>query len=505
MPPTLRLLVDRPELALTTVGDPDLTRLVRWVHVSELSDPTAFLSGGELVLTAGFLADDTPEFWDQYVQRLVDRGVSGLGFGVGLRFEQVPTALAGAAQRLGLPLFVVPRPVSFIAIAKAVAAELAREEQQALSSAIDAQRELIQAAMQSTGPRAVIERLSKALNAWVLLLDEHGESRHCSPDTARRHLSRIQLDLDRLATADPFRASALTIAEDSVAVLPIVVHRRVGGFLVLGRPTTLATAEHSVLTTAVGLLSLALSGERSLRHRERQASLGVFQLAVGGHVELAARLADTLGVLLPDAPLRVAVIGASPEHMAELVRAAETHHGLCVGGALIAEYEPTLVAILLPVAQGDLFALEEVLHQVPQSRGAVSEGVRMPDLPDAWRRVRSVFFGASESPGKLLATKDVVTAGLLAQLDNPNAFGWASTLLEPLGRQAGRSRLSLIETLRVFLSHNGHIEASAATLGIHRHTLRYRLGRITELLGRELDDPTTRAELWIALRLREVS
>ena len=59
-------------------------------------------------------------------------------------------------------------------------------------------------------------------------------------------------------------------------------------------------------------------------------------------------------------------------------------------------------------------------------------------------------------------------------------------------------------TLRVFLAKNGHIDASSTELGIHRHTLRYRLGRVTELLDCSLDDPTTRAELWLALRMREL-
>ncbi|HUR03444.1 MAG TPA: helix-turn-helix domain-containing protein, partial [Nonomuraea sp.] len=42
-------------------------------------------------------------------------------------------------------------------------------------------------------------------------------------------------------------------------------------------------------------------------------------------------------------------------------------------------------------------------------------------------------------------------------------------------------------------------DAAAQRLGIHRHTLRYRMKRVTELLGRDLDDPGVRAELWIAL------
>lgn len=499
MPPTVSSLLARPELQLRCLVDVDLRRPVDWVHVSELADPTAWLSGGELLLTAGLLAQDTVEYWDQYVCRLVDRGVAGLGFGVGLRFEDVPALLVDAAGRFGLPLLVVPGLVPFIAIAKSVAADLAREEQQSLLSAVETQQVLIKAAAGGTGRRAVVNQLAKALDAWVLLLDERGELRHCSPGEARRYSTRIRVDLDRLTSADLLRASALTIAGHNVAVLPIGVSGKVGGFLVVGRDRTLAMAEHSVLTTAVGLLSLAFASEQELRQGERRAARGVMQLAVNGHAELAERLADTLGVLLPDGPLRLALLGASPEHQPDLLRAAEMHQE----AALVVEYEPNLITVLLPAAESGLVALEEVLHQVPQARGVVSDAVRMADLADSWRQVRSVFFGAAPTPGTLLATHDVVMTGLLAQLDSPNATGWASALLEPLERREGRAKSSLIETLRVFLANNGHLEKAASTLGIHRHTLRYRLGRITGLLGCELDDPTVRAELWIALRLRE--
>jgi purine catabolism regulator len=40
-------------------------------------------------------------------------------------------------------------------------------------------------------------------------------------------------------------------------------------------------------------------------------------------------------------------------------------------------------------------------------------------------------------------------------------------------------------------------------LGVHRHTLRYRMKRVEDLLGRPLDDPDLRAELWVALAVRD--
>lgn len=63
----------------------------------------------------------------------------------------------------------------------------------------------------------------------------------------------------------------------------------------------------------------------------------------------------------------------------------------------------------------------------------------------------------------------------------------------------------LVDTLAVFLRHNGHIEATSAALGIHRHTIRKRLNKISELTGRDLDSAHVRAELWIAVTAREIA
>jgi purine catabolism regulator len=96
-------------------GEAGLDRAVRWVHISELPDPTPWLSGGELLLTTGLqLGDDAQQ--REYVARLSRHGLSGLGFGAGFSHERVPPALEEAAAELGFPLFEVPYDLPFIAI-----------------------------------------------------------------------------------------------------------------------------------------------------------------------------------------------------------------------------------------------------------------------------------------------------------------------------------------------------------------------------------------------------
>src|SRR5450631_1556030 len=144
VPPSVRTVTDLPGLGLRIVAGPDgRVSPVRWVAVSELEDPTAFLEGGELLLSTGMRlpAEDSTAL-AEYVGRLVSAGVAALGLGVGLTHSRVPPALAAAADAAGLPLIEVPAGTAFIAISKAVSALLGAEEHEGITRAFEAQRDL---------------------------------------------------------------------------------------------------------------------------------------------------------------------------------------------------------------------------------------------------------------------------------------------------------------------------------------------------------------------------
>src|SRR4051794_9468481 len=84
-------------------GEANLDAPVRWVHISELADPTPWLSGGELLLTTG-LGIETAEAQRDYVHRLADHGLAGLGFGTGFTHDGVPAAIVEAAAERDFPL-----------------------------------------------------------------------------------------------------------------------------------------------------------------------------------------------------------------------------------------------------------------------------------------------------------------------------------------------------------------------------------------------------------------
>ena len=75
---------------------------VQWVHVSDLSDPTPFLSPRTVILTTGsqFSTPLEREEAERYVRRLHDAGTTALGVGVGLQWDRIPPALIDACEHL---------------------------------------------------------------------------------------------------------------------------------------------------------------------------------------------------------------------------------------------------------------------------------------------------------------------------------------------------------------------------------------------------------------------
>jgi sugar diacid utilization regulator len=73
---------------------------------------------------------------------------------------------------------------------------------------------------------------------------------------------------------------------------------------------------------------------------------------------------------------------------------------------------------------------------------------------------------------------------------------WLGSLLD----YDARRQAELVRTLTQYLEHGGNYDATAAALSVHKSTLKYRLQRIRELTGLELNDPDIHFNLQLATR-----
>lgn len=127
---TVASLIGELGLSLAS-GEESAERHVRWVHSTELEDPTPWLKGGELLLSTGMQLTG-PKLQREFVERLADHEIAGLGFGTGFAHRRLPAALVSAAGKRAFPLFEVPYELPFIAITERAFAHLLDERYEML-------------------------------------------------------------------------------------------------------------------------------------------------------------------------------------------------------------------------------------------------------------------------------------------------------------------------------------------------------------------------------------
>ena len=89
----------------------------------------------------------------------------------------------------------------------------------------------------------------------------------------------------------------------------------------------------------------------------------------------------------------------------------------------------------------------------------------------------------------------------LLLFDNPATVELiAARRLEPLEGLTPKARERMRETALAFVQHRGNAPEMARAMHVHPQTARYRLARLRELFGEQLDDPEARLELELALR-----
>jgi purine catabolism regulator len=537
---TVRELLQGVDVRLLT-GAEAVDLPVRWVHISELQNPTPWLSGGELLLSTGMLLD-SPEQQREFVARLADHQLAGLGFGVGFRHQQVPPALLEEAADRDFPVFEVPYEVPFIAITEAAFTKLVNEQYAVLRRAIAAHERLERIVLSERGLEALAATLSTLIGAAVLVFDARGEPlverafrRPVEGETVLALTAEL-CDRGRRREARAFlppvgdhaeRALALPVSADGGGAGDGRGERIPEAWLVAikdGGP--LSDFDRLTLHQAVTIVALELLRGRVAGDTERRLAGDILAGIVGGELvggELARRLepfglADRVAALVVQRPNNGRGSPAPVEDALATALREEAAPGL------VASAGPLTCALVAGVAEPELFALaERVARRLSDGLGpglrvgvgrAVAGAQARRSFHEGRCAVEALALGVvGEQNGsghpngtvRLATYKDLGSFQLLLSLQEDESLRlFCDSILGPIEASEGHYGGELMRSLEAFIEENGQWERAARRLYCHRHTLRYRIKRVEDLTGRNLNSARDRIEFWLALRGREL-
>jgi hypothetical protein len=502
----LSTLLAAEQLGLTLlVGEDKLDRSFERVFTATLRDPRRYLTGGELVLSG-------MEWWptaadsEAFVAALADADVAALGAGTAERGGgPVPAHVVEACRRHGVPLIEVPVNVSFATVSEQVILWLAAERAERTPGAgqfLDRYRRLVAAVAEGGGLGPLVTAGASELGAACWVLGATGRV-IAGPTLADGALLAGQfLKADRLPKVVAIPGGPVTLLSAAARAS----HRMVSWFVVIRGDHEDWSSLHrelaTELATLVGLERARLDDERRVTSRTAGPAL---RSALAGTVQLSELdLTATDPVCVLSASLQGGSPGLASVLLTELVAPITVTEvdGEVFGVARISR-EAGLGAVseLVAAVRAAVTTVEPALGAAQLAVGA-SRAVDAAALRSALHEARHARKLAELSAGRAtVVAGDGVASHLLLMAAVPEELrqSFRTRVLGPVLDYDAAHRSELVRTLQAFLRHSGSWTQTAAELHLHVNTLRYRIGRIAELTGRDLSSFPDRVDLYLAL------
>jgi len=467
---TVQDIAELPGLGLRAAAGRDgLGTEVSWLHVSELADPTPFLEGGELLLTTGLGVGDLDRDRRAYLRRLARHGLAGLAFGVGFGYADVPEALVAEADRLGFPVLVVPYDVPFVAITKAAVGELANQQLGELRRALEVHERLADAVLEGRGLHSLLAIVCNHLGCSLALVDEHGRI------VSERHAGGRRSFHDALELP--------VVAGGEMATLRAACEGEFDHYdrLVLHHGQTALAFELS-RRSAVSAAELRLAGDllddlETARLDDREVARRFTAFGLDSERPYAALLA-------------VPTNGISPERLRSRVADELERRAL----HYLSTARPERAAFLVGAdSEEEVHALA---RRLVERGGDARVGVGRPATGRGLGRSLLEARAALDAVDAPVASyRDLGSLELLLTLPDAALEAFVDRVLGPVATNP-----RLLESLAALLDAGCRWSEAAGRIGVHRHTLRYRMDRLRDQTGRHPDDPAQRMELWLAVK-----
>jgi purine catabolism regulator len=493
---------------------------VRWPTVTEwpIED---FVSEGDFVLTTGMSLND--DELAEMVRQIANSGaaVFCLGTGPGAFHESVPPLVLETAADESITLIELPWKVRYADVARAIIQLLKGWQAPSLDSALP--HAFAKALLGPSGTAGIAQALESVISTPVIIFDAGMTLVGAGPlgamwvedkDVERELVAFLAREVRSYGSEQQGR-DAERLNDRGLAAVAALVHDGIVGWVVSKTSPTLTShvqaMRHAATAAAIELVRKIADEEATFHARDAL----LWDLVSGvtlSEFKVATRAALVGLSVSEEFTVAVGLVEQGQTGSPSLSKRATINklqrrltHPLSV--TTIREQEVLLIRQSTESTSLDTLASYLSDSAVTISWGQAVGTHRLKDLRSAARQARTALDvqRSLSGPGDIGLAAALSPYMLLFNLvTNEDAIELASRTLHPLENADDEKKSDLLGTLEEFLACHGNISQAARKLYLNRHSLIYRLRRITEITGLNLESHDDRSLLDMALRLRRL-
>ncbi len=529
----MRELVQEAGLGVVPLtGDVGLENVIQGIHLSDLEDPTPWMTSGMVLVTTGVTFAGSTDVGLRLLDRLKERDAVALGIGVGHYMDSVPDEMVEKARALRIALFESPLAIPFRTIVNYVYNALASSDLHSLKRSLAMQTQLLDYLIEGRGVEDLVASLSSILGAPTVLFDASG--RVLAPvETDSRMQKTARMLWEEYTHVDGIvgPVGALESANRRFYYRKVHLHGVVERVLAATAPQSQAT---ELLETSLSFvqrllaLDLLRSQEQLAAHRRVRSLLLEDLLAErGSSRELLRRLQEqNLDLRLGWRLIYVRVESwtrtddrRDESGAFEAENAALDATDECLGSSslsflsLLQDQTITVLAVLASVPLEEVRAIFgglrtrlEGLTGSPVAIGCSGLATGLVSVRAAMNQAAQALQHARTVPGEgARCFEELPRLVQLLNAQDPEAMdALYDKFISPLERHDERHHTVLLPTLRALCANRLSAHRTAEALLIHRNTLHKRLRRIQSILDVDLDSMDDILEVYVALHFGEL-
>jgi len=516
---------------MVSTGPGQTGRPVNWVvTLPGWEDLPGQLQSQDVVILPPTLQEQTTEkALVAYMEELATVPVTAL-----ITFKNVGTAIKKAALRLDFPILVLPPNTALRYVQRVTTSLLLDRQAQTTERGMELYRRLSEMSLEEKGLQAMAELMATLTGKVIAVQDKRLDIRALSvpPDheidiESLRQVLRQRDNLPAVLRNRKAAASArqsywqqlLPIENVGRLVAPIVSGDRARGYVsVVGPAGELdlldsLTAEHGAAACA-----LEMAKAKAVSEAEKALRGDFLEGLLAGTLpqQEIERLEGRLDHETQEPHVVITFAwGEEGEEVADLELALNWLLSSHNRPVLLHNYADDHVIVFQVMhEEQDVSSAHELDRRLREHVQAEFEGAHLvsglsgpaktlTEWPTVHQQaVKAMQLGQRLHFNHLVEFNSLGIYQLLSQLEHmPEVAIFAEQIIGPLAEYDRQHRGSLVKTIDAYFNHHANVSQTAESLFIHRNTLLYRLERIQELTGQDINQADMRLALQLALKL----
>ncbi|SCZ78271.1 PucR family transcriptional regulator [Acidaminobacter hydrogenoformans] len=535
-------------------GFEGLDRLVTKVNVMEVPDIVDWVRTGEFLLTTAFSIKDDIERLNTMIPAFNKLGLAGMGIKTKRFVNTLPDSVLETANAHNFPLIEIPFDVSYSDIMMPVMSELLSRQSAVISQVNDFNRRLTRVMLRGGSLQEIARAINKSVGVPVAIVEPLFKTIVVSAPEAQKSILMesaarfLELNKSQDGPVRETEASGAALRGDfqpgapvGRVAIPICSDDRHYGWVILWETNkTVNAMELSVIEASTSLIALDLLKKMSIYESANRHKVEFFDDLLSTETYRQQKALEHAVYMEFNPNLAYTVVIADFDASTELLKLTPNNAG----------YMQTIATKMVSILERISRANKGRVHFAQKSDRLIILFGQPKEIPEA-KAKEAVMNFASEilHNTELEGLRDVVDVGIgrqYRQLEHlskskseakralanhhlcgekgkpvhydalgiykllsfealePELKSFFGEMLAPLALYDREKDTNLIETLRLYFECGSNLKRVSEEMYTHYNTIIYRMQRIREISGLDLEDPSTRLNVQIALKIMDL-